>query len=692
MSQIIEKIKGMRNLKNKKRKLVIILVVLVVIGIGMTVWLIHRQKEEKIKQTLTDFVAKINERNYEEMYQKVTAINMSQEDFITKNKNIYEGMDSSNITVQISKIEKQNDEYQVAYHEKMYTAAGEVEFDNTVIVVKEKGENKLKWSPSFIFPQLGENEKVRVSTIKAKRGDILDRNDKKLATDGMILSAGIVPGKLGENKEQNIAKIAELTGVSEEYINQQLQASWVKEDTFVPIKKLTQSNTVVKEALLQVPGIMVNTEEGRVYPLGKEAGHLIGYVQDINAEELAEKEGKGYHTNSVIGKSGLEKAYEETLRGIDGTEIYITDANGNKLNEIKKQSKKEGQNVKLTIDASLQTKIYQQMEKDKGFFVVMQPITGELLALISTPTFDSNDFVVGMTTKQWEELNHDANQPLYNRFIQKYCPGSTFKPITGAIGLTTGKMDANEDFGYTGTSWQKDSSWGNYQVTTLTGYKGAKNLLNGIIHSDNIYFAQTALKIGADSLAENLDKLGFNENIEFPLTLAKSQYASQNGNQIQGETKLADSGYGQGSILVNPIHMASIYSAFANGGSMIKPYVEYDESKAQSNQRGEIFKSDVFSSEVANTIKEALIQVVENKEGTANDMKISGTTIAGKTGTAELKASSEDTNSGTLGWFDCFTVNRADGNDWLIVSMVENVQDNQDGGSHYLIKKIRTLF
>ena len=692
MSQIIEKIKGMRNLKNKKRKLAIILVVLVVIGIGMTVWLIHRQNEEKIKQTLIDFVGKINERNYEEMYQKVTAINMSQEDFITKNKNIYEGIDSSNITVQISKIEKQNDEYQIAYHEKMYTAAGEVEFDNTVIVVKEKGENKLKWSPSFIFPQLGENEKVRVSTIKAKRGDILDRNDKKLATDGMILSAGIVPGKLGENKEQNIAKIAELTGVSEEYISQQLQASWVKEDTFVPIKKLTQSNTIVKEALLQVPGVMVNTEEGRVYPLGKEAGHLIGYVQDINAEELAEKEGKGYHTNSVIGKSGLEKAYEETLRGIDGTEIYITDANGNKLSEIKKQSKKEGQNVKLTIDASLQTKIYQQMEKDKGFFVVMQPITGELLALVSTPTFDSNDFVVGMTTKQWEELNHDSNQPLYNRFIQKYCPGSTFKPITGAIGLTTGKIDENEDFGYTETSWQKDSSWGNYQVTTLTGYKGAKNLLNGIIHSDNIYFAQTALKIGADSLAENLDKLGFNETIEFPLTLAKSQYASQNGNQIQGETKLADSGYGQGSILVNPIHMASIYSAFANGGSMIKPYLEYDESKAQSNQRGEIFKPDVFSSEVANTIKEALIQVVENKEGTANDMKINGTTIAGKTGTAELKASSEDTNSGTLGWFDCFTVNRADGNDWLIVSMVENVQDNQEGGSHYLIKKIRTLF
>lgn len=682
----------MKILKNKKVMIGIVIAIFIVIAIVVTIWVINKQNEEKIKQTLMDFVGEINQKNYEAMYQKVTAISMSQEDFITKNQNIYEGIDSSDIKIEISKIEKQDTEYQIHYHQKMYTAAGKVEFDNTVMAVKENQEYKLKWSPSFIFPQLGENQKVRISTIKAKRGDILDRNDKKLATDGFILSAGIVPGKLGEKKEQNIAKIAELTGVSEEYIKQQLEASWVKDDTFVPIKKISQNNTALEEALLQVSGVMVNTEEGRVYPLGKEAGHLIGYVQAINAEELAEEEGKGYNTNSVIGKSGLEKAYEETLRGIDGAEIYIVDANENKIAEIVKQSKKDGQNVKLTIDASLQTKLYQQKEKDKGFFVVMQPITGELLALVSTPTFDSNDFVVGMTTKQWEELNNDTNKPLYNRFVQKYCPGSTFKPITGAIGLTTGKIDANEDYGYTGTSWQKDSSWGNYQVTTLTAYSGAKNLLNGMLHSDNIYFAQSALKIGADTLAENLDQLGFNELIEFPLTLAKSQYASQNGDKIEGETKLADSGYGQGSVLVNPIHMASIYSAFANGGSMIKPYIEYDKSKADSTQRGEILKQDVFSSEAANTIKEALIQVVENKEGTANDMKISGTTIAGKTGTAELKASSEDTESGTLGWFDCFTVNKSDGNDWLIVSMVENVQDNQDGGSHYLIKKIRTLF
>ena len=138
--------------------------------------------------------------------------------------------------------------------------------------------------------------------------------------------------------------------------------------------------------------------------------------------------------------------------------------------------------------------------------------------------------------------------------------------------------------------------------------------------------------------------------------------------------------------------MASIYSAFDHGGNMIKPYIEYDKTKAESNKRGDILKQEVFSLEAANTIKETLIQVIENKEGTAKDMKIDGITMAGKTGTAELKNSSEDTESGTLGWFNCFTINKPDGNDLLIISMVENQQDNQDGGSHYLIKKIRTLF
>lgn len=671
----------------EKKKIIIIstTIILVILIAILTIFLINKQNEEKAKQTLIDFVGLINEKNYEKMYEKTISMNMSKEDFITRNKNIYEGIDCADIKIGIQNIEKQDRKYEIQYTQQMYTSAGEINFTNTAHIERENKEYKVKWSSQMIFPQLGSTDKVRVSNLKAKRGDILDRNGNKLAKDGYIASVGIVPGKLGDNKEENISKISELTGVSTEYINKQLDASYVKEDTFVPVKKIKDTDINLKEQLLQIPGILINKVEARVYPLGEDTGHLIGYVQAINKEELEANSGKGYNTNSIIGKSGLEKAYEDILRGFDGTEIYITDEDGNKKTTLSKQDKKDGKDVKLTIDSKLQSQIYQQMKNDKGFFVVMQPKTGEMLALVSTPTYDSNDFVVGMTQEQWDKLNNDSNKPLYNRFIQKYCPGSTFKPITGAIGLTTGKITANEDFGYTGTSWQKDSGWGTYKVTTLTGYQGPKNLANALLYSDNIYFAQSALKIGADTFAQNLDKLGFNEQIEFPLNLAKSQYANQNGNKIEGETRLADSGYGQGSILVNPIHMASIYSSFANDGNMIKPYIEYDEQKANT-QQGEILKQEVMTKEIAQTIKNDLIQVVENKNGTANDMKIEGVTIAGKTGTAELKTSSEDTQSGTLGWFDCFS------DDMLIVSMVENIQNNRDGGSHYLIKKIRTLF
>ncbi len=673
-------------MKNKKVVIGIIIAVILVIAIIVGIVIMNMPKE-KPEEVLNTYFSYINDQNYEAMYEELSSSSkesVSQEDFITRNQNIYEGIDSSNIKINVKEVINEDDKKKVSYSEEMVTSAGTIRFDNEAYLVKEDKEYKLEWSSELIFPQLKKDYKVRVETLSGKRGSILDRNGNVLAYDGTISQVGIVPGKLGDNREENISRISELTGVSVETINNYLSASYVKDDTFVPIRKVAKDDTELKEQLLQIPGILINDAQGRVYTLGEEAGHLIGYVQTINADELEEYTDKGYSSTSLIGKSGLELAYEDRLRATDGVRIYIIDAEGEEVTTLAEQEQKDGEDITLTIDSDIQTKLYNQLKNDKGLFVVMQPATGELLALVSTPTFDSNDFTLGMTTDEWNALNNDEDKPLYNRFIQRYCPGSTFKAITGAIGLTTGSITADEDFGYTGTSWQKDSSWGDYRVTTLTGYSGPKNLLNGLIHSDNIYFAQTALKIGTSKFTESLDKIGFNEQLEFPLTLATSQYENEDG--INSEGKLADSGFGQGNILVNPIHMASIYSSFYNNGNMIKPYIEYKEDKTP-----EILIENAFSEEAANTIKDDLIQVVENPEGTANDMQVDGVTIAGKTGTAELKADSNDTESGTLGWFDCFTTNQGE-NDILVIGMVENVQNNSDGGSHYLIRMIKTLF
>lgn len=679
-------------MKDKKIIIGTIVIIVVIIAILLTAIFIKNKDTEKPEDILSAYVSLINEQKYDEMYSQISEESkseVSQEDFVKRNKNIYEGIDAYDIKITVSETKKEKAGiYKITYDESMSTSAGTINFTNTAKVVKENKEYKIDWSSSMIFPQLRNNDKVRISSIESKRGEILDRNDNKLAANGTILTVGIVPGKLGD-KEGNISKISELTGVSTEYINSQLSASYVKDDTFVPIKKISASNENLKNQLLQISGVMINTTESRVYTLGEEAAHLIGYVQKVNADDLKEQEGKGYNANSLIGKSGLEKAYEDTLRGIDGKEIYITDENGNRLTTLAKQEKQDGKDVKLTIDSNIQKKLYEQLKDDKGFFVVMNPKTGELLATVSTPSYDSNDFVLGLTNDKWNELNKDTDKPLYNRFLQSYCPGSTFKPITAAIGLSSGKLTTDTTFNYSGLKWQKSSSWGDIYITTLTAYSGAKNIRNALIHSDNIFFAQAAMQIGSTTFCEELKKLGFNESIneqiKFPLTVKKSQYS--NSDKIDNEKKLADSGYGQGDVLVNPIHMASIYSAFANEGNMIKPYIEYKE-----NAQAEILKENVFSAEIANTIKDDLIQVVENPEGTAKDMQTAGVTIAGKTGTAELKTSQDDTEGGLLGWFDCFTINNQSGNDMLIISMVENTQDNGNGGSHYLIKKIKTLF
>ena len=668
----------------KKKIIILIVFIAIIIAIITVSFIIINHKNVSPESILNKYISYINDKNYNGMYQlldNTSKESISSEDFITRNKNIYEGIDLKNISIEIQSTEKvSNSKTNISYNTKMDTEAGDINFSNTVSLIKEGKEYKISWSSNLIFPNLNSDDKVRVQATSAKRGTITDRNNQLLAGEGEVSSVGLVPGKMSSNKESDIEKIAGLLDVTTDSINNALNASYVKEDTFVPIKKVAKDNQALKGQLLQIPGIMITTVNARVYPNASATSHLIGYIQNITAEELEKNPDKGYNANSVIGKAGLEKQYEDRLKGTDGIEVYIEDSNGNKKSTIVKKDAQDGENIKLTIDANIQNTLYNQLKNDKGLFVVMQPKTGEILALVSTPSYNANDFILGMGTNEWNSLTQDENKPMYNRFLQTWCPGSTFKPITGAIGLTSGKLSVNDEFSYSGLSWQKDSSWGDYYVTTLTSYSGPKNIQSALIHSDNIFFAQAALKIGKDTFEEGLGKIKFNENIGFDLPIYNSQFA--NDNSIDTDVGLADSGYGQGQILVNPIHMASIYSAFANDGNMVKPYLEYKEGK-----QVEYLVKDAFSKDAANTIKDDLIQVVENPEGTAHDAKMSGVTLAGKTGTAELKQT-QDESGEIISWFDCFTENTD--NPLLVISMVENARD--DGGSHYLIQKIRSLF
>lgn len=666
------------------KKIIIIISVIVCLSIlAVGGFLIYSSKTTKPENILNEYISKINEAKYNEMYEMISDRSKGQiteEDFVKRNKNIYEGIDMSNLKIDIKNIEKESSKkYAITYITSMNVSGQNISFENRSNIIKEDNKLKIDWSSNMIFPNLNGTDKVKVSTSKAIRGKILDRNGKELATNGKISSVGIVPGKLGENKTESINKIAELLNLSSETIENKLKASWVKDESFVPIKNVSMDENDLKEKLLQIKGVMISSTNGRIYPLGEAAAHLTGYIQSITKEEL--EKNPEYSSTSLIGKTGLEKRYEKELKGKDGIEIYIADSEGNKKDTIIKKEKVDGENIKITIDSIIQNNLYKELKNDEGLFVVMNHKTGEIIALVSTPSYNVNKMALGVSSEEWKELQENEKTPLIARYTQKYCPGSTFKPITGAIGLSTNSLKNTDTFSYSGKSWQKDKSWGDYNITTLTAYSGEKNLKNALIHSDNIYFAQATLQIGKDNFIDGLKKLKFGEDIDFELNLSKSQFS--NSDTIKSETLLADSGYGQGQILVNPIHMASIYSSFANNGNMVKPYLKYKE-----NKETEYLAKDVFTKDAVQKIKNDLIQVVENPEGTAKDMKINGITIAGKTGTAELKVS-KDSEGDTIGWFDCFTVN--DSNmPYVIVGMVEKA--NKNGGSHYLIPMIRRLF
>ena len=680
----------MRKRKNKKGLLIGGItagVVVILAGGGVLAWKLLINTTPPPQETVKNYFALVEKKQYDKMYDMLSESSkekISKKKFTERNQNIYEGIEVKDIKISIPEKEKlKGSPVTVKYSETMETSADEISFDNAVTLQKEDGEYKIDWDSTVIFPNLQDSYKVQIQTESAQRGTIYDRNGVILAGNGTVLEVGLVPGKMGDDtaRAESIKKLAELLDVSEEAIQNALGASYVQDDSFVPIKKIAKGNEEKEAQLLTIPGVMLNDSQDRVYPLGAAAGHLTGYVQAVTAEDLEKLENKGYHANSVVGRSGLEQTYEEELRPVDGTRIIIADETGNTIETLAYQPAQNGKDVRVTIDAEVQKTAYDQFAQDPGTAAAMNPKTGEVLALVSTPGYDPNEFVLGMSDARWNALNEDASNPLMNRFVNTWVPGSTFKGITAAVGVDAGIINPDENLGYVGLSWQRDASWGDYHVTTLTDYGETVNLVNAMTYSDNIYFAREALKIGADTMEEKLKSFGFEEELPFDLTMQASTF--DDDGKIDSEIQLADTGYGQGQVLVNPLHLLSMYSMFVNDGNMIQPVLKYEENAA-----AKIWKEKAVSAQTAQTVKQSLLSVIENPSGTGASAKIDGVTMLGKTGTAEIKESQDDTTGVERGWFICETTEDMP-NQIAVVGMVEDVKTK--GGSSYVTQKVRNI-
>ncbi len=598
------------------------------------------------------FYKNVNNHKYEELYNLVET-DMSKEEFTNKMKSVYDGMEVSSAWVTISINLKNSDVVNLKYVTNLSTVAGKLTFSNKSTLVKVNGKYKIKWDNSFLYPKLKNNQKIRVSTLKAKRGAIYDRNKNILAKDAKAYSIGIVAGKIKSDDE--LRAMSKLLNITYKDIKAELAKLYVVDGTFVHLKNIDREQQELKTALLKISAVKIIDYDIREYPYNEKLSTLLGFVQNDD------------------GKSGLELTFNSQLKGLNGCEIYVDD-DGINVDTILKKDRVNGKNIDLTIDVKLQELIYEKFKDVESATVAMNYTTGEILALVSTPSYETNKISLGISDNEWNEIVNNKKKPLFTRFLSKYTPGSTMKPIVAAIGLDNDSFTDIENFGKSVKSWQKDSSWKDFYVTTLEVYNGESNLEKALIHSDNVYFAKAALKIGKNLFKQELDRYGFNKPLNFEQNTDVSVYGN-----IDSEAKLAVSGFGQGEMEVNPIFMAKIYSAFANDGNAVTPYILQKEG----NDQNTVNIVNLIKPLTANKIKNDLKKVID--EGTGKLAKIDGKNLYGKTGTAEIKMTKDDKSGEEIGWFNVF-----DDNKLLIVNMVENAK--KLNGSKFSVKNLREVF
>lgn len=642
------------------------------------------------QERMKAYISSWEEQDFSGMYKLLSAgakQAIPEKEFVKRYKNIYGDFEIDNLAVEPQfKLEEDGEvdpdedgKVELAFAAKMDSFAGTIEFTHKAVLVKEKHEEtsswNLDWNTQMIFPALKSTEtEIHGQTLPAKRGEIIDRNGEGLAINGKAIEVGFEPRKMEADSKE---KFSEATGIPTAEIEKKLNEPWVKPNLFVPIVTLSEEDQKLIDQLMKIKGTHQNVTDNktiRVYPFDKAAGHLTGYLGPLSAEQLKELKDKGYVKTDMIGKTGLERYYEDRLRGKDGGIIYTSNDEGKQLDVITKTEPENGETMKLTIDIEKQQALYKQLtaNDDAGTAVAINPSTGEVLSLVSAPSYDPNTF-----NEQYEQLKSDPQKPLINRFRQIYAPGSTFKPITASIGLETGAIEPGEERKIPANDrWQPDSSWGDYYVTRVSNPEVQVNLQEALVYSDNIYFAQTALEIGAESFIKQAKQFGFGrEPLPFPIPIEASQITNEK--TFKKETTLADSGYGQGEVAMSALHLALAYTPFVNGGDVLNPLLELEKA----NNTPEIWKEKIISPEIANTIKQDLIQVVESTSGTAHEAQIPGVTTAGKTGTAELKRSKEVENGKQNGWFIAFDT---DDPELMIAMMIENIQE----GSHYVVPKV----
>lgn len=513
------------------------------------------------------------------------------------------------------------------------------------------------------YRELSEENRIRVDVLTAPRGEIRDRNGFLIADNVPSFTVTLDPydkAYVGRSArlDSTLLTLARILDVDSTALRERVRRE--KSQSFLPVRlrRNVDTGTVafVAEHRDRLPGVEVESEPLRRYPHGMLGSHLLGYVGEINDKELADPSRSGYRSGDLIGKMGLERQHERRLRGVDGKRFVEVNALGRKaelLGDKRPILPQRGEDLGLTIDLNLQRAAEDAFAPgSRGAIVALDPATGEVLALVSKPNYDPNEFSGGISRQRWEELSQGGNYPLFNRAIQAaYPPGSTLKPFVAMAGLVGGDIDAGTRFSSTCTGEYRFGSrlFGCWQKA---GH-GWLALRDALAQSCDVYFYQLGLREGLTNLSAFMRDLGINEKTGIDLPQERrglfpdpAWYDRRFGAGRWSKGLILNLAIGQGECSLTPVKLAQLAALAANGGTLVRPHLvrasaggPAGATAAGATAAGagaDPFRRDLhIPPRVARLVRDAMEAVVHDVRGTGGAARFDSIRVAGKTGTAQ---------------------------------------------------------